>query len=276
MLLGLVWHGMSVPAMVWGALALAVLLLPLHTQAHAAVGHFLRSHLASPWPWLVLSIGLCSLVLWLGVEENGAWRYYPVASLRSGLWGLVAFVVALALFSQRRVPGMAAYAGLAMGCMALAACLLAQPDFYSLQLLGVVAVVISLSARNAIRVGLPMAVGAGVAAFLAWVFVSPFRRERFWNTFFRASGEVLAGTTPSAWWMAAVAMGFAVILVWLVWVRWADAATPLQRQFAVAGVGVLLVVVGYPLLAGMLSLDVSSGMNGHSRLKPLPQWQEAR
>ena len=62
--------------------------------------------------------------------------------------------------------------------------------------------------------------------------------------------------------MAAVAMGFAVILVWLVWVRRADAATPLQRQFAMAGVGVLLVVVGYPLLAGMLSLDVSSGSYG--------------
>lgn len=262
MLLGLAWHGMSVSSLVWGVLALAVMLLPLHAQAHAAVGRFLRGRLASPWPWLVLSIGLCSMVLWLGAEENGARRYYPVASLRSGLWGLVAFVVSLALFSQRRAPGMAAYAGLGLGCMALAACLLAQPDFYSLQLFGVAAVAVSLSARNGIRLGLPMAVGAGGAAFLAWVFLSPFRRERFLNAFFSASSQELVGTTPGGWWMAAMAMGFAVLLVWLVWLRRGDAVTPLQRQFAMAGVWVLLVVAGYPLLAGMLHWNVSSGIYG--------------
>lgn len=48
MLLGLAWHGMSVSSLVWGVLALAVMLLPLHAQAHAAVGRFLRGRLASP------------------------------------------------------------------------------------------------------------------------------------------------------------------------------------------------------------------------------------
>ena len=261
-LLGWVWHSKTFSGMAWSGAALAIMLLPLHESTHAAMGKFFRSHLASPWLWLVLSLGLCCMVLWVGIEENGARRYYQDASMRSGLWSLMAFVVFLSLFSQRRPPGMVAYVVLLAGCAALAAGLMAQPDFYSLLLFGMVAVAISLGARNAIRLVVPMAVGAGLMVFLLFVFLSPFRGERIVNTLFSASGVVSASIIPDGWWVVAIVIGIVVILAWLMWVLEGGAATPLQRQLIQAELVFLLLTAGYPLLAKVFHWELAGGVYG--------------
>lgn len=173
------WGGETAAPLVWGTLALLVMLLPFHDPACAAATRYCRIQLANPWLWLTLAIGCGTLVLIVGSEHYGALRHYGNAlPLRASLWALAAFIVFLALFAQQPAPGLFQQAAAALGSAVVALSFFLQPDLHGLLLLGAVSLLIASQARHGLRLWMPAAVLAGLAALLAYIVVTPYRLQR--------------------------------------------------------------------------------------------------
>ncbi|MDP2417421.1 MAG: FtsW/RodA/SpoVE family cell cycle protein, partial [Hydrogenophaga sp.] len=194
----------------WLGLAVAVFVFAAIPGARLWVVQWAPTYLAWPWLWLALVVLAGVGVLFVGHEANGAMRHYgALLQVRSGLWAVIFHTVFLILLAQQGSVPRWGY-GLALaGTGLLGLALLAQPDYFSVLMLSASCLWVVVWAKNRLlRIGLIVAVGAGVALLTAAVVSSPYRFQRLLAQFnptqdpygFGFEARTLAKATEQAGW----------------------------------------------------------------------------